>query len=306
MHQRSNEATTGSGVLPASTAAAAATSAATLVETAAGAIVDYALVERTLGFHGAPMQKVWEGERGDQDLLRATVAPDFGVYAGRQKGLEFADRAKRLQLHQFLARKADVLFGRQPQQQQRSQIMKLARSKSVEPLAAAAAATVAVPVLPFNSFFDGERADKAAQLQHIYKVSKRGTKSHTRISHHFMTPKRPMPFAFSSSPTPLPHRSIDRLSRVRRAQLLNVGDIVYAEVATRTVVGMLTRLLCSRPPNFHYLANLNARVSELSPLDRDTLVCVRVTDPVSVSLGLSVLRRAAVVRVGGVRWWRRR
>lgn len=73
---------------------------------------DNALVERSIGFHGIPMQKVWEGEHGDQDLARANVALDFSVYQARQKGFVFGDRTKRLQLHQFIARKADVLFDR--------------------------------------------------------------------------------------------------------------------------------------------------------------------------------------------------
>lgn len=86
---------------------------ASAVAGGATANVDYALVERSLAFHGLPMQKVWEGEHGDQDLVRAAVQPDFSVYAARQKGFVFSDRAKRLKLHQFLARKADVLYGRQ-------------------------------------------------------------------------------------------------------------------------------------------------------------------------------------------------
>lgn len=56
------------------------------------------------------MQKVWEGERGDADLTRANVKPDFGVYHSRQKHFVFQDRTKRLKLHQFLARKATILY----------------------------------------------------------------------------------------------------------------------------------------------------------------------------------------------------
>lgn len=74
------------------------------------ALIDYALVERSIGFHGAPMQKIWEGERGDSDLPRADVKIDFEVYHGRQKHFVFQDRAKRLKLHQFLARKATALY----------------------------------------------------------------------------------------------------------------------------------------------------------------------------------------------------
>lgn len=93
--------------------AAVGVAAAAAQKSSATASVDYALVERTLAFHGQPMQKVWEGEHGDKDLARAAIHPDFSVYAARQKGFVFSDRAKRLQLHQFLARKADVLYARQ-------------------------------------------------------------------------------------------------------------------------------------------------------------------------------------------------
>lgn len=73
-------------------------------------VIDYAQVERSMGFHGAPMQKVWEGECGDLALPRGDFKPDFSVYQSRQKHFVLQDRAKRLKLHQFLARKANVLF----------------------------------------------------------------------------------------------------------------------------------------------------------------------------------------------------
>lgn len=69
------------------------------------------LVARSIGFHGLPLQKMWEGERGDGDLARyGVVNPDFTAYQQRQKQFSFQDRAKRLKLHQFIARKANVLF----------------------------------------------------------------------------------------------------------------------------------------------------------------------------------------------------
>lgn len=75
--------------------------------------MDVGLVEKTIGFHGLPLQKIWEGERGEADLTRLGIhSPDFSVYQSRQKILTFHDRAKRFKLHQFLAKKADLLFDR--------------------------------------------------------------------------------------------------------------------------------------------------------------------------------------------------
>lgn len=73
--------------------------------------MDPNLVEKAIGFHGIPLQKIWEGERGDADLSRVGVVnPDYLVYQSRQKSLTFHDRAKRFKLHQFLVKKADVLY----------------------------------------------------------------------------------------------------------------------------------------------------------------------------------------------------
>lgn len=160
-----------------------ATTAASATPTTAAASVDYALVERALGFHGVPMQKVWEGEHGDQDLARAAVAPDFGVYQARQKGFAFSDRTKRLHLHQFFARKADVLYGHQHRQHlQRSQLQQQLKQRTAAAVAAAGGQTnggggvgvsdgVASSLMPYNSYFS-EKLDKSALLQHIYTVSK--------------------------------------------------------------------------------------------------------------------------------------
>lgn len=73
--------------------------------------MDSNLVAKTLCFHGQPLQKIWEGERGNNDLYRLGIKnPDYSIYAARQKNLTFQDRAKRLKLHQFIARKASALF----------------------------------------------------------------------------------------------------------------------------------------------------------------------------------------------------
>uniref|UniRef100_A0A336LPR9 CSON009523 protein n=1 Tax=Culicoides sonorensis TaxID=179676 RepID=A0A336LPR9_CULSO len=69
------------------------------------------LVARAISYHGLPLQKMWEGERGENDLQKQGLGrPDYSVYQMRQKYLTFQDRAKRLRLHQFISKKADDLF----------------------------------------------------------------------------------------------------------------------------------------------------------------------------------------------------
>ncbi|XP_055544011.1 tetratricopeptide repeat protein 14 [Wyeomyia smithii] len=73
--------------------------------------LDPSLVEKAIGFHGLPLQKIWEGERGETDLSQLGITdPNYDVYQSRQKTLTFHDRAKRFKLHQFLAKKADLLY----------------------------------------------------------------------------------------------------------------------------------------------------------------------------------------------------
>lgn len=69
------------------------------------------LVTRCLNFHGQQLQKIWEAERGDSDLQKHNIKDlDFMEYAQRQKNLSFQDRGKRLKLHQFIVKKANMLF----------------------------------------------------------------------------------------------------------------------------------------------------------------------------------------------------
>lgn len=69
------------------------------------------LIARSISYHGLPLQKMWEGERGETDLLQQGVLrPDYSIYQMRQKYLTFQDRAKRLKLHQFISKKADEVF----------------------------------------------------------------------------------------------------------------------------------------------------------------------------------------------------
>ncbi|KAG8277703.1 Tetratricopeptide repeat protein 14 [Homalodisca vitripennis] len=73
--------------------------------------LDSDLVTRSLNFHGQLLQKAWEAERGEGDLQKHNVNNlDFGIYSQRQKHLSFQDRGKRLKLHQFISKRANVLF----------------------------------------------------------------------------------------------------------------------------------------------------------------------------------------------------
>ncbi|XP_014095594.2 tetratricopeptide repeat protein 14 homolog isoform X1 [Bactrocera oleae] len=70
---------------------------------------------RALSFHGQPMQKIWDDERGAGDIQQCGVPahPDYTIYLERQKYFTFQDRAKRLKLHQFFARKALDLYDKE-------------------------------------------------------------------------------------------------------------------------------------------------------------------------------------------------
>lgn len=72
-------------------------------------------VTKSLEYHGQPLQKVWEGEHGIQSLHAIGVQnPDFTLYYKRQKQFVFQDRAKRLKIHSFIAKKANELFATDP------------------------------------------------------------------------------------------------------------------------------------------------------------------------------------------------
>lgn len=72
-------------------------------------------VAKSLEYHGQPLQKVWEGEHGIQSLHTIGVQnPDFTLYYKRQKQFVFQDRAKRLKIHSFIAKKANELFTTDP------------------------------------------------------------------------------------------------------------------------------------------------------------------------------------------------
>lgn len=75
--------------------------------------MNFEYIGQALGYHGQPMQKIWDDERGVDDLrLMGLTQVNYSVYQERQKYLTFQERAKRLKMHQFLARKATDLYDR--------------------------------------------------------------------------------------------------------------------------------------------------------------------------------------------------
>lgn len=69
------------------------------------------LLAQSLNFNGQQMQKLWEAEYGENDLLRRNVKDlNFHIYGERQKYLSFQDRGKRLKLQQLIVKKAALLF----------------------------------------------------------------------------------------------------------------------------------------------------------------------------------------------------
>ncbi|TGZ46642.1 Uncharacterized protein DBV15_04040 [Temnothorax longispinosus] len=73
--------------------------------------MDARLVAQALNYHGQQLQKVWEGERNENELVMLNLKdPSFEIYQQRQKTLSFGDRGKRLKLQQFLTKKADDLY----------------------------------------------------------------------------------------------------------------------------------------------------------------------------------------------------
>lgn len=46
------------------------------------------LVGQAVNFHGPQLQKIWEGERGEEDLNQMAIKPDFSAFQQRQKTLK--------------------------------------------------------------------------------------------------------------------------------------------------------------------------------------------------------------------------
>ncbi|KAJ6648453.1 Tetratricopeptide repeat protein 14 like, partial [Pseudolycoriella hygida] len=120
------------------------------------------LVAKSVGFHGQPLQKIWEGERGDVDLLKIGVTnPDYTAYQMRQKYFTFQNRAKRLRLHQFIAKNANSFF-RTVNDEDFSEMKR-------SPVSDGSCATMP----PYDSFFF-DKMDKAKRLKHIYSLLRVG------------------------------------------------------------------------------------------------------------------------------------
>lgn len=68
-------------------------------------------IQKSLEFHGLPLKSIWDGERGDEDLVQLGLTNiDYTTYRHRSKNLGFAERGVRLKLHQFIAKNASTLF----------------------------------------------------------------------------------------------------------------------------------------------------------------------------------------------------
>lgn len=73
------------------------------------------LIAQTLGFHGLPLIKTWNEEKGSNNLVRLGIQQnniDTSVYHQRLKVLNYTDRTKRLRLHRFICDKTETLFKR--------------------------------------------------------------------------------------------------------------------------------------------------------------------------------------------------
>ncbi|XP_034665937.1 tetratricopeptide repeat protein 14 homolog isoform X1 [Drosophila subobscura] len=70
-------------------------------------------IGKAISYHGQPLQKIWDDERGGEELRQLGLTQmNFSVYLERQKYFTFQERAKRLKVHQFLTRKAVELYDR--------------------------------------------------------------------------------------------------------------------------------------------------------------------------------------------------
>ncbi|XP_035910771.1 tetratricopeptide repeat protein 14 [Anopheles stephensi] len=74
------------------------------------------LIQRTVGYHGKPLQKIWESELPPYELQKLGIDDglDFVVYMARQKHFTLQERAKRLKLQQFIVRNANALYRHYP------------------------------------------------------------------------------------------------------------------------------------------------------------------------------------------------
>lgn len=127
--------------------------------------LDASLVKQSLNYHGQQLQKTWEAERGEDDLVKIGVgALDFAVYQSRHKHLTFQDRGKRLKLHHFIAKEANALFDA-------SVLEETPSSSSLGADAVTPEDKLYALMPPFETFLN---VDKAARLRHFFDNVKTG------------------------------------------------------------------------------------------------------------------------------------
>lgn len=115
------------------------------------------LVTQSLNFHGQQLQKVWEAERGEQDLLKHNIKDlNFELYNKRSKHLSFQDRGKRLKLQQFIVKKASVVFSKDV----------IERNKVSEEAVVTEDMFAIMP--PLETYL---KVDKEARLKYFFEVS---------------------------------------------------------------------------------------------------------------------------------------
>lgn len=143
-------------------------------------LLNPSLVAKSIGFHGQPLQKIWEGERGNVDLLNiGVINPDYSAYQSRQKHFTFQNRAKRLRLHQFIAKNANMLFRTGGDDEPPVASHSDGKIVFFLPVCVGASAPTIDVLLtflgcttmpPYDSFFF-DKMDKSQRLKHVYSVN---------------------------------------------------------------------------------------------------------------------------------------
>ncbi|XP_026324321.1 tetratricopeptide repeat protein 14 homolog isoform X2 [Hyposmocoma kahamanoa] len=126
--------------------------------------LDASLVAQSINYHGQQLQKTWEAERGEDDLAKVGVgALDYNAFQTRHKA-PFADRGRRLRLHQFIAKEANVLFD--------ASLMEEAPSSSTLGTDSTTPEDNLYALMPpFETFLS---VDKSARLRHFFDNVKTG------------------------------------------------------------------------------------------------------------------------------------
>lgn len=118
--------------------------------------LNFDLLAQSMNFHGNQLQKLWEAEHGDTSLFKGDVNDlNYQVYGQRQKYLTFQDRGKRLKLHQFIAKRGNVLFSRD------------VTAKKVVPDEGAVTEDTYAIMPPFETFLS---VDKQRRLKYFFEV----------------------------------------------------------------------------------------------------------------------------------------